>query len=106
MVRTLMDIMLMDSSVSFVRQDDNVTISVRTGGVVASSKFSLEELYRLTMGDEDAANYILSEAIEGLHKETTFKVDRDAKLVEKLAFHLDAIAKREYAEANLKEETE
>lgn len=106
MIKTLMDVMLTNSAVSFVRQGDNITISVRTGSVVAASNFSLEELYKLAMGDEDAANYILSEAIEGLYNETKFKRDRDAKLLEKLTFHLDAIAKRECAEANLKEENE
>lgn len=106
MVRTLMDVMLTDLAVSFVRQGENVTISVRNGNIVSASNFSLEELHKIAMGDPEAANYILSEAIEGLHNETKFKVNRDAKLREKLTVYLGTLEKREYAEANLKEETE
>lgn len=102
MVKTLIDLMAIDCAVSFVRQGDSVVITVRHNGVTTSNAFSLEELWKLKMGDEEAADYILSEALDGLYNDAKSKATRDAALKQKLEFHLGRLNEQ----CDVKEETE
>lgn len=106
MVRRLVSAILKDSAVSFTRNGDSLVVSVIKNGAMSSARFSLEEACKLVDGDLEAADAILCDTIDGLYDESNFKSARDTSLRNRLTEYLDAIAKREYAESNLKEETE